>query len=83
MTAPATPPTQPTPSDKIYLGSTIFGWCMIATGVAFLFLNHAPSKWDHTIAAALMVVGGWCVDRTPLISLAQTVMGMLSAWRSR
>lgn len=54
---------------------------MVATGVAFLFLNRAPSKWDHAIAAALMVVGGWCVDRTPLISLAQAATGAIGAWR--
>lgn len=78
MTAPETPPPQP----KIYIGSTIFGAIIAAGGLAFLFLTYKQvSAWTDGIAALLILMGGWMVDRTPLISFGQTIASWIGAWR--
>ena len=83
MTAPETPPTQPVHGPTIYIGSTIFGAIVAAGGLAFLFLTYTQvSAWTDGIAALLILMGGWMVDRTPLISFAQAIASWIKAWRS-
>ena len=78
-----TPPTQPVPQPKIYIGMTIFGWLTAAGGGAFLYSQRTTETvWSMGAGIALVLFGGTCINRDPVRIFLQSVAGVISAWRS-
>ena len=87
MTAPITPPTAPVPKAPIFTTMTIFGWLIVLSALAFGYLDiykHSDrSPWAYIGAFALTLMGGWCIDRTPLVSFMQAITAAIAAWRGK
>lgn len=69
---------------KVYVGATIFGWLTAAVGVALLYIERASlTPWTLGAGLLLVLMGGWCIDRSPLISFMQAITAAIAAWRGK
>lgn len=78
-----TPPT-PDRSPSFFARFSLFGWLCVVGGGAFLYTERANiSAVTMGGGLALVILGGVCVDRTPVVTFVTLVTGALAAWRGK
>lgn len=81
MTAPI--PTPP-PKAPIYTATTVFGWLIAGAGIALLYIERASlTPWTLGAGLVLVLLGGTCIDRTPVIGFMQAITAGITAWRGK
>lgn len=79
-----TPPIQTPPRSFPFTGMTVFGWLVAAGGGAFLYMERAgESVGTLALGFGLVLLGGTCIDRTPVVAFIQAITGAISAWRKQ
>lgn len=59
-----------------------FGWACAAGGGAYIYIERAsPSLLTLGTGFGLVLLGGYCIDRTPLAAFISGITDAIKAWR--
>ena len=61
---------------------SLFGWLCAAGGGAYIYVERAaPSLLTLGAGFGLVLLGGYCIDRTPIVSFVAGITDAIKAWR--
>ena len=77
-------PTRPTVDQphSFFVKFNAFGWICVAGGLAYIYIQRAsPSLLTLGAGFGLVLLGGICVDRTPVTAFVSDITDAIRAWR--